>query len=88
MMKLTFMKPTLRASALLLVAMLISPDRAAADFWTRVDRPWSHEELERAMAFRRIQPRVDARANVFVDMVEGVQIDKCMRALGWVGVAR
>jgi len=65
-----------------------SPTPASADFWARVDRPWSAWEVDRAIAFCRIQARVNSDARLFVDLVMGRQIDKCMHALGWIGVAR
>jgi hypothetical protein len=77
-----------RTSVLAVVAALASPLPASADFWTRVDRPWSNEELDRAIAFCHIQPRMTADTRQFVGVVMGEQIDRCMRALGWIGVAR
>jgi hypothetical protein len=80
----------------LLMVVAGMPPRAAAgwtdyffpDFWARYDRPWEYWELRHAIAFCRIQPRVDPGTDLFVDLVEGKQIDRCMRALGWVPVAR
>lgn len=75
----------------LLVAVASLPARAAAaaeNFWTRYDHPWQYPELVHAIAFCRIQPRVDPGITLFFDLVEGMQIDKCMRALGWVSVVR
>jgi hypothetical protein len=75
-------------SGLALFAFVASTTAASADFWARVDRPWSDSEVNRAIAFCRIQPRVNSDVRLFVDLVMGRQIDKCMRALGWIGVAR
>jgi hypothetical protein len=81
----------------LLLAVAAMPPRAAAeywrddffpDFWARYDHPWTYRELRHAIAFCRIQPRVDPGIDLFIDLVEGKQIDRCMRALGWVPVAR
>jgi hypothetical protein len=80
------MKRILSAFALLTVVTL--PSTASADFWARVDRPWFSWEVDRAIAFCRIQPRVNNDAKLLVDVVMGQQIDKCMHALGWIGVAR
>jgi hypothetical protein len=80
------MRPVL--SGLALFALVALPSAASADFWARVDRPWSPWEVERAIAFCRIQPRVNNDARLLVDVVMGQQIDKCMHALGWIGVAR
>lgn len=78
----------LRISALALSAAVLLPRGAAADFWARTDRAWTSFELNEAIAFCRIQPRVDPNVSLFVDMTMGRQIDKCMYALGWIGVAR
>jgi hypothetical protein len=75
-------------SGLALLAIVASPTAASADFWARVDRPWFPWEIDRAIAFCRIQPRVNNDSRLFVDLVMGRQIDKCMQALGWIGVAR
>jgi hypothetical protein len=74
--------------ALAFFAVVAAPGSASADFWARLDRPWSPWEVERAIAFCRIQPRVNNNERLFVDLVMGQQIDKCMHALGWIGVAR
>jgi hypothetical protein len=75
-------------SGLALFAVMASPTAASADFWARVDRPWFPWEVDRAIAFCRIQPRVNNDGRFLVDLVMGRQIDKCMQALGWIGVAR
>ena len=80
------------ASRVLAFAILVTVSLsgyASADFWARIDgAPWRSEELEQAIAFCRIQPRVTPDVRVFVDVLMGQQIDKCMHALGWIGVAR
>ncbi len=75
-------------SGLLLLAVVTLPGNASADFWARVDRPWFPWEVDHAVAFCRIQPRLSSNIRLFVDVVMGQQIDKCMHALGWIGVAR
>jgi len=75
-------------SIFVLLSAITLPTRASADYWARLDRPWFHWEVEQAIAFCRIQPRVNANVTLFVDLVMGRQIDKCMQALGWSGVAR
>ena len=75
------------AAFFLLLATAGMPHRAAADFWTRHDHPWRYAELRQAIAFCRIQPRVNPSIPLFLDLVDGKQIDRCMRALGWVPVA-
>jgi hypothetical protein len=82
------MNRILRIAVLVLITAVILPRGAAADFWARTDRPWTSFELNQAIAFCRIQARVDPNIGFFVDMVMGRQIDKCMHALGWIGVAR
>ena len=61
---------------------------ARADFWTRPDRPWSYWELKQAIHYCRVYPRVSGNIPGFVDLLVGRQMDKCMYALGWIGVAR
>ena len=82
---------TMRRLLILLLALsagLVLPWPAAADHWARLDRPWTNAEVDQAMAFCRLQPRVDPSVRLFVDMVMGRSIDRCMYRLGWVGVAR
>ena len=80
------MRQVLAGLALFVIVAL--PTTASADFWARNDRPWSPWEVDRAIAFCRIQPRVNNDGKFLVDLVMGRQIDKCMQALGWIGVAR
>jgi hypothetical protein len=77
-------------SRVALVAVLVAlPSVASADFWARVDgRPWSAWEVDHAIAYCRIQARVSTDVRLFVDVLMGQQIDKCMQSLGWIGVAR
>ena len=76
-------------SRLALVAVFVAlPSVASADSWARVDRPWAGWEVDRAIAYCRIQARVSSDVGLFVDVLMGQQIDKCMQALGWIGVAR
>jgi hypothetical protein len=75
----------------IVVASLVTvslSDRALADFWARVDHPWRNEDLDKAIAFCRMQPRVTPDVTLFMDMIMGRQIDRCMDALGWIRVAR
>ena len=69
-------------------AFLFARNEAAADFWARVDHPSSRADLDVAIAYCRILPRVNNDVRQFVDLVHGQEINKCMQALGWVGVAR
>jgi len=77
-----------KIAVLLLVATLAAPVPASADFWARADRPWLAYEVDQSIFFCRTQPRVSANTRQFVGMLMGRQINKCMHALGWVGVAR
>jgi hypothetical protein len=81
------MKRPLRTALFLLIATVNLPTRASADFWTRTDRSWTNEELNKAIAFCRIQPRLNSDTGLLVDTIMGRQINKCMHALGWVGFA-
>jgi len=54
----------------------------------RDQRPWTSREVNQAVAFCRIQARVDPNIGLFIDMLMGRQIEKCMYALGWIAVAR
>jgi hypothetical protein len=77
-----------RILALALLATISQADPASADFWARVDHPWSNEELDQAIGFCRMQPRVSPDVKLFIDMIMGKEIDRCMHALGWIRVAR
>jgi hypothetical protein len=68
--------------------LLLARNEAAADSWARVDGPWSQQELEKSIAYCRLVPRVRNEIPVFIDLVHGQEINKCMRALGWIGLAR
>ena len=82
------MDRTLRIAAIALIAAVIFPRDAAADYWARLDRPWTSVEVSKAIAFCRLHPRLDADIGMFDDLLMGKQIQKCMYALGWIGVAR
>jgi len=73
------------ATVLLLV---FTQEIARADFWVRVDRPWSYWELKKAIHYCRVYPRVSGYIPGFVDLLVGREMDRCMYALGWIGVAR
>lgn len=79
---------TLQILIFAFIALTSLPGRASADFWARVDRPWLREEVDQAIFFCRTQRRVSSDVRLFLDVLREQQIDKCMRALGWVGVAR
>jgi hypothetical protein len=86
------MKYWLRISALALLAAVVFSDRASADYWVRLDRPWRNWELDQAIVFCRTQPRLNIQPAtpdiiMFVDMLMGRQINRCMHALGWIAVA-
>ena len=74
-------------AALVLIFICVQ-EIARADFWTRSDRPWSYWELRQAIHYCRVYPRVSGNIPGFVDLLVGREMDKCMYALGWVGVAR
>jgi hypothetical protein len=75
-------------SGLVLIATLALPGAASADYWARPDRSWSAWEVDRAIVYCRLQPRVNNDVGLFVDLIMGQQINRCMYALGWIGVAR
>jgi hypothetical protein len=70
------------------IALMGFSERGMADDWVRYDRPWTYAQLNQAIRFCRLQPRVNPDIGLFVDMVNGRSIDRCMYALGWVGIAR
>jgi hypothetical protein len=82
------MNRALKIVLLVLIAAIMLPDLARADYWTRVDRPFSNAQLKRAIAYCRLVPQVNPDTTAFVDMVMGQEIDKCMHSLGWIGLAR
>jgi hypothetical protein len=82
------MKWMLRIAALALIAAITVPRDAAADYWARLDRPWTSAEVSRAINFCRQQPGLRPDIRLFVDQLMGQQIQNCMYALGWIGVAR
>jgi hypothetical protein len=82
------MKRSILIAALTLIAATVLSRSAAADFWVRLDRPWTNWELNKAISFCRQQPRLTPDTRQFVDQLMGKQIQTCMYALGWVGVAR
>lgn len=79
---------TLRVALLASVVLLSAPPKASADYWARFDRPFTYDQLSQAIAFCRIQPRVRPDVWILVDTVHGRLVDRCMYAMGWVGVAR
>jgi hypothetical protein len=86
------MKYSLLILAFALLAVVVFSDRASADYWVRLDRPWRNWELDQAIVFCRMQPRLNiqpaAGDNImFVDTLMGRQINACMHALGWIAVA-
>ncbi len=82
------MKRMLRIAALALIAGIAVPGGAAADYWARLDRPWTSAEVTRAVNFCRHQPALGPNIRLFTDQLFGQQIQNCMYALGWIGVAR
>jgi hypothetical protein len=82
------MSRALKIALLVLIAATMLPNLAKADYWTRVDRPWSNAQLKRAIAYCRLVPQVNPDTDLFVDMVMGREGDKCMHSLGWIGLAR
>lgn len=81
------MKRSLQIAMFALAAVTMAPHNAAADYWARLDRPWTAAELDRAVNFCRMQPGLGPNIKLFVDQLMGQQIQTCMRALGWVAVA-
>jgi hypothetical protein len=82
------MNYALRLFAFTLLATVSLSAYASADYWARIDRPWRAEELDQAIAFCRLKPQVSSDVKLFVDVLMGRQIDKCMHDLGWIGVAK
>jgi hypothetical protein len=82
------MNRILRVAAVTLIAAVILPRVAAADYWARLDRPWTSAEVSKAVAFCRLQPALGPDVRLFVDQLMGQQIQNCMYALGWIAVAR
>ena len=86
------MKYALRISVFALLTVVAFSDRAWADYWVRLDRPWRNWELDQAIVFCRMQPRLNIQPAghdviMFVDTLMGRQINACMHALGWIAVA-
>jgi hypothetical protein len=79
---------TFFVAALTLIAAMMLPRPAAADFWARLDHPWTNWELDQAIRFCRQQPRLGTNTRMFVDQLMGRQIQTCMYSLGWIGVSR
>ena len=78
-----------RLVGIVVFALLVPRDIARADEWVRIDyRPWSYWEMKHAIHYCRVQQRVTDSSGVFINMVMGRHIDRCMYALGWVGAAR
>ena len=77
-----------RISVIALFAIVVSVLEAKADDWIRFDRPWTYAELRQAIAYCRVQPQVNPDIRLFIDMLNGQNIENCMYALGWVGLAR
>ena len=78
-----------RVTAVLMIVMMASASQHAhADYWTRADRPWTYKELRQDIARCRILTRRHSDIGLFVDVLMGQEIDKCMYAKGWIGVAR
>jgi hypothetical protein len=82
------MNYVLRIAFFTSIAVVMFSNSAAADFWARVDRPWRNEELDKAIAFCRMQPSLSPSTDMFYDTLMGRQIQTCMHALGWISVAR
>jgi hypothetical protein len=82
------MKRSIPIAALFITAVTMLPRPASADFWARLDRPWTTWELNQAISFCRQQPALNPNTRQFVDQLMGKQIQTCMYALGWIGVAR
>ena len=75
--------------AIILVSVTIAGiNQASADEWVRFDRPWKAYEVSRAIAYCRMLPRVHQDIGLFIDLIQGKEIEKCMYSMGWVGMAR
>jgi hypothetical protein len=81
------MKTVLKIVLIGAAMVLFTKKEAAADHWGRVDRPWSRVEVDHAIAYCRILPRVNNSTRFFISLVQGQEINRCMQMLGWVGVA-
>jgi hypothetical protein len=82
------MKQFMRTWIGLLVATVAMVDQASADYWARVDHPSTYRELSQAIAYCRMLPRVNPDIGLFIDLVHGREIQKCMYSMGWIGVAK
>ena len=71
-----------------LIAIVAEAQPASADEWVRFDRPWTYREVSQAVAYCRMLPRVHPDIGLFIDLVQGKEIERCMYAMGWVGMAR
>jgi hypothetical protein len=76
------------SAAVLITAVVFASAPASADEWVRFDRPWTYQEVSRAIAYCRMLPRVYPDIGIFMDLVQGREIQKCMYSMGWVGMAR
>jgi hypothetical protein len=74
--------------AAIVFILILSQEASRADFWARTDGAGSYWELRHAIHYCRVVPRVTERIPVFMDLLMGREIDRCMYALGWIGVAR
>lgn len=74
-------------AAVLLIAMVAGAKPASADEWVRFDRPWTQREVSQAIAYCRMLPRVHPDIDLFIELVQGNEIERCMYAMGWVGMA-
>ena len=76
------------ATGLFILATFAGGGQASADEWVRFDRPATHYEVSRAIAYCRMLPRIHPDIGLFIDLVHGQEIEKCMYSLGYVGMAR
>jgi hypothetical protein len=74
--------------AISLIAIVAKTQPASADEWVRLDRPWTYREVNQAIAYCRMLPRVHPDIGLFIDLVQGKEIERCMYTMGWVGMAR
>jgi hypothetical protein len=74
-------------AGILLLAIFAGASPVSADEWVRFDRSWTPREVSRAIAYCRMLPAINPDIGLFIDLVQGTEIEKCMYRMGWVGMA-
>jgi hypothetical protein len=78
----------MKRAASMLLLLTLTTTQASADEWVRFDRPFTYQDVSRAIAYCRMLPRIHPDVGLFIDLVQGQEIQKCMYSMGWVGMAR